>query len=182
MNTVIVRRGEHQVGYDPLAFWLLAKSGQILRSDLIFDWKSKQFLPAPQFADVAPFLPPKSLGEIIEDIVVGALGVGVVFVVGAGAVSLLESIFAAPEPAAKRKSREPNYEPLETWKKELVRARDNETCSYCGCYAPQGHVDHKTSRKNGGSNLLRNLAWACGSCNCSKGRMNAPQFRKLLLN
>jgi hypothetical protein len=163
-------------------FWSLARSGQFLPSDLIFDWKSGQFLPAAQFSDVMPHLPAKSVGEVIEDIVVGALGVGVVFVVGAVAVDMLESIFSTPEPATKRKSREPNYDPLEAWKKEFVRARDNETCSYCGCYAPQGHVDHKTSRANGGSNLFWNLAWACGSCNCSKGRMNAPQFRKLILN
>jgi len=179
---IIVKRGEHQVNYEPLEFWSLAKSGQFLRSDFIFEWKSGQFMSAAQFADVAPYLPPKSLGEIIEDIVVGALGVGVVFVVGAGAVTLLESIFSTPEPASKRKSRAPNYEPLESWKKEFVRDRDNEVCTYCGCYAPQGHVDHKTSRANGGSNLFRNLAWACGSCNCSKGRMNAQQFRKLILN
>lgn len=182
MNSVIVRRGEHQVGYDPLTFWSLARSGQIMRSDLIFDWNSRQFLSAAQFADVVPYLPPKSLGELIEDIVVGALGVGVVLFVGAGAVTLLESIFGTLEPATKRKSREPNYEPLEAWKKEFLRARDNETCTYCGCYAPQGHVDHKISRANGGSNLFRNLAWACSSCNCSKGRMNASQFRKLILN
>src|SRR5947209_7492631 len=180
MNPVTVRRGEHHVRYDLLVFWSLARSGQFLRSDFIFDWKSGQFLPAAQFAEVAPFLPPKSLGEVIEDIVVGALSVGVVLVIGVGAATLLESIFDAPQPASKRKSRTPNYEPLESWKKEFVRTRDGETCIYCGRYAPAGHVDHKTSRINGGSNLLRNLAWACISCNCSKGKRNAREFRILI--
>ena len=180
MNAVVVRRGEHQVGYQPAEFWSLARSGHFLRSDFIFDWGSGQFLPAGQFADVEPYLPPKSLGELIEELVVGALSVGAVLVVGAGAFSLLESIFDTNQPASKKKRRAPNYEPLEAWKKELVRARDGETCIYCGRYAPTGHVDHKTSRINGGSNLLRNLAWACVSCNCSKGRRNARDFRILM--
>jgi 5-methylcytosine-specific restriction endonuclease McrA len=91
---------------------------------------------------------------------------------------LLESIFGTPKPARQQRNLTPNYEPLETWKKNLVRERDGEICHYCGCYHPYGHVDHKTSRANGGSNLFRNLVWACSSCNCSKGRMNAPQFKK----
>jgi hypothetical protein len=176
---IIFKRGEHQVSYEPQEFWSLAKLGQLLRSDLIFDWGSGQFLPVGRFADVEPYLPPKSLGDIIEDLIVGALSVGAVLVVGAGAIILLESVFGSGQPASNRKSRARNNEPLEVWKKEFVRVRDGETCTYCGCYAPTGHVDHKTSRANGGSNLLRNLAWACCSCNCSKGRMNAPQFRKL---
>lgn len=180
MNVVVVRRGEHQVGYQPAAFWSLAMSGHFLRTDLIFDWSSGQSLPAGQFADVEPYLPPKSLGELIKDLVVGALDVGAVMVVRAGAMGLLEAIFGTNKPKGKKKRRAPNYEPLEAWKREFVRQRDQEICTYCGCHDPQGHVDHKTSRANGGSNLLRNLTWACGSCNCSKGRMNALQYRKLI--
>lgn len=179
---IIFRRGEHQVNYEPQEFWSLARSGQLLRSDLIFDWGSRQFLPAGRFADVEPYLPPKSLGDLIEDLIVGALSVGAVLAVGAGAIALLESVFDTTQPASTRKRRAPNNEPLEAWKKKFVRVRDGETCAYCGRHAPAGHVDHKTSRANGGSNLLRNLTWACGSCNCSKGRMNATQFRKLMLN
>lgn len=180
MNTVVVRRGEQQVNYQPMEFWSLARSCHFLRSDLIFDWGSGQFLPAGRFTDVEPYLPPKGLGDLIEDLVVGALSVGAVLAVGAGAISLLESIFGTNQPASKKKRRAPNYEPLEAWKREVVRARDNETCTYCGRYAPAGHVDHKTSRINGGSNLLRNLAWTCAPCNCSKGRRNAREFRVLL--
>lgn len=182
MNTVIVVRGNQQVSYEQQRFWLLAKSGHFLRSDLIFNWASGQFLPADSFADVEPYLPAKSFGEIIGDVIGVVLSAGTVIVIGAGAINLLESIFGEAQPANKRKRRAPNYEPLETWKKEFVRQRDDEICTYCGCCAPRGHVDHKTSRANGGSNLLRNLAWACGHCNCSKGRMNAPLFRKLMLN
>jgi hypothetical protein len=180
MNTVIVRRNEQQASYDLEAFRTLCLSRQILRSDHIFDWVGGQFLSAGQFADVEPYLPPKSIGQIVEDIIAAAVGVGTIVVLGAGAVILLESVFGTSEPARRKKRRTPNYEPLEAWKKEFVRERDREICAYCGCHAPWGHVDHKTSRANGGSNLPRNLIWACSSCNCSKGRMNAPDFRKLI--
>lgn len=179
---IIVKRNGHQINCQPQEFWSLAKSGQFLRSDLIYDSGSGQFLPAGRFADIEPYLPPKSLGDIIEDVIAVALGVGTVLIVGAGAITMLESVFGTSQPASKRKRRTPNYEPLEAWKREFVRQRDGEICTYCGCFAPEGHVDHKTSRANGGSNLLRNLAWACATCNCSKGRMNAAQFRRLTWN
>ena len=179
MNSIVVRRnGQHMV-YGPDEFWSLCISSQFLRSDEIFAPERNQFLRADQFSDVAPYLPPKSIGEIIGEIIGGALVVGTVVVLSAGAASLLESVFGTTAPA-RRKARVPNQEPIEKWKKEFVRARDQETCTYCGRHDPWGHVDHKTSRANGGSNLLRNLVWACGSCNCSKGRMNAPQFKRLI--
>ena len=70
----------------------MAKSGHFIRTDLIFDWSSEQFLPAGRFTDVEPYLPPKSLCDLIEDKVVVALGIGAVLVVGVGALTLLESI------------------------------------------------------------------------------------------
>jgi hypothetical protein len=180
MNSVVVCRNGQQVTCQPDTFWSLCVAGQVQRSDQIFDWAGGQFLNAGQFPDVEPYLPPRSSGEIIEDILTGVLAVGTGFVLAAGAVLLLESILGTPEPAKQQRSRTPNYEPLEARKKNLVRARDGEICHYCGCHDPYGHVDHKTSRANGGSNLFRNLVWACGSCNCSKGRMNAPQFENLI--
>lgn len=177
MNSIVVRRHGQYMVYGPDEFWSLCISSQFLRSDEIFAPERNQFLRADQFSDVAPYLP-KNIGEIIGEIIGGALVVGTVVVLSAGAASLLESLFGTTA-SARRKARVPNPEPLEKWKKEFVRARDKETCTYCGCHDPWGHVDHKTSRANGGSNLLRNLVWACSSCNCSKGRMNARQFKRL---
>jgi hypothetical protein len=179
MNTVMVGRNGHYVNYGLDDFWSLCRSNQLLRSDHIFDYASGRFLRADQFANLAPFLPAKGIGETVGEIIAGALGVGTIVVLGAGAALCLESLFVTSEPATNRK-RKPNYEPLEGWRKEFVRERDGEICAYCGCHAPWGHVDHKTSRANGGSNLFRNLVWACSSCNCSKGRRNAPHFRKLI--
>lgn len=181
MSIFLIRNGQ-RASYEPEYFWFLAQSNQLLRSDLIFDWQSSQFLPAHRFADVEPYLPPKTLAEILEDVVSAALGVAALFVVGVAVVQVCDSIFGPAKPSRRPMRRSPNYEPLERWKKELVRGQDAETCSYCGAFDPAGHVDHKTSRANGGSNLLRNLVWSCVSCNCSKGRMNAPSFRRLNWN
>ena len=72
--------------------------------------------------------------------------------------------------------RRKNDEPLTANLRARVRERDGSFCAYCGCYAPDGHVDHRVSRINGGSNHMNNLSWACARCNCSKGGMNARQF------
>lgn len=179
MNCVVIRRGEKQFVYDVREFWAQCTAQQILRTDEIFDWSRGRFLRADQFSDVAPHLPAFTIQEIIENLVGAALTVGVVFLATAGVATLVEGVFRSPTPRRRRRCR-PNSERLETWKKQLVRLRDREICDYCGEHDPDGHVDHKTSRVNGGSNLLRNLVWACSLCNCSKGRMNAPNFRRLL--
>ena len=178
MNLITLIRNKVSAYYTPQQFWSLAKSGVLLRSDLIYDTVSKQFLPAKQFADLAPYLPPKGLGEIIEDLIVRAAGAAVVISVGMGAGMLIESIFSKTQPVRKAKRRSPNYERLEAWRKEFVRVRDGEVCSYCGCYDPHGHVDHRVSRVNGGSNHLNNLNWSCAPCNLSKGATNAREFMR----
>lgn len=179
MDGIVVRRNGQQMVYRPDEFRSLCISSQFLRSDEIFAPEQNQFLRADQFSDVAPYLPPKSIGEIIGEIIGGVFVFGTVVVLSAGAASLLESLFGTSGQAT-RKTTVLNQEPLERWKKEFVRARDQEICAYCGRHDAWGHVDHKTSRANGGSNLLRNLVWACSFCNCSKGRMNAPAFRRLM--
>lgn len=181
MSVFLIRNG-HRTSYEPDYFWFLAKTNQLLRSDQIFDPRTNQFLRADRFADVEPYLPPKSLAEILEDVIGAAVGVGIVLVIGAAAAQLIDSAFGTTKPARVYKRRQPNYEPLEDWKKQFVRVRDGEICGYCGVHDPGGHVDHKTSRANGGSNLLRNLVWSCVYCNCSKGPMNAPAFRRLSCN
>jgi HNH endonuclease len=84
--------------------------------------------------------------------------------------------FHDPSPRPRVRWRPRNDEPLTPRIKALVRARDEEVCSYCGRFAPGGHVDHRVSRVNGGSNHLNNLSWACSTCNLKKGAMNARQF------
>lgn len=179
MELITVRRGNVNAYYTPLHFWSLAAFGNFVRSDLIYDHASRQFLPAGSFAELEPYLPPKGLGEVIGDLIAGVAAGALVVGAGIGVATLLESIFS-PQHAPKTGRKSPNREPLEQWKKNFVRLRDGEICSYCSTHDPGGHVDHKTSRANGGSNLLRNLNWACVSCNCSKGRMNAREFRILL--
>jgi len=182
MNLIVINRSNVNAFYTQQQFWSLAQSGSILRSDLIYDFASKQFISARFFADLEPYLPPKGFAEIIEDVFAGVITAVVVIGIGVEAVMLVESIFAPPQPAPKARRRSPNNEPLEAWKRGFVRERDAENCNYCSRRDPQGHVDHKTSRANGGSNYLRNLTWACVTCNCSKGRMNARQFRRLMSN
>ena len=81
-------------------------------------------------------------------------------------------------PRPRRRSR--NDEPLTPYTRARVRERDQEICNYCGCNAPNGHVDHRRSRANGGTNHLNNLSWACSSCNCSKGARDARKFTRTL--
>lgn len=86
---------------------------------------------------------------------------------------------SSPPPKRRKRRRCYNDEPLPTWKREYVRWRDKEICTYCGAVDRDGHADHRTSRFNGGSNHLNNLSWACRRCNLRKGPLNARQFRLL---
>lgn len=70
----------------------------------------------------------------------------------------------------------------------LVRARDGETCCYCGhpirFYAAETDrhrptIEHVLSRSQGGSNDPRNLKLAHSKCNNRVG--NAPFFEKVML-
>jgi hypothetical protein len=53
-----------------------------------------------------------------------------------------------------------------------VLKRDGFTCQYCGRKPPAVvlHVDHITSRYNGGSDDEGNLITSCAECNHGKGR------------
>lgn len=87
--------------------------------------------------------------------------------------------FCDPPPRAGFRWRPRNDEPLPAGTRALVRERDGEICAYCRRHSPHGHVDHRVSRVNGGSNRLNNLSWACPPCNLKKGPMNARQFIRL---
>jgi hypothetical protein len=69
-----------------------------------------------------------------------------------------------------------NSVPLTPGMRRYIRERDEEICFYCGDYAPDGHVDHRISRNNGGSNEPENLTWACVFDNCSKGALNDTEY------
>ena len=180
MSYVMVRRGEQQACYDAETFITLARSGSFVRTDQIFDIVSGSFLSADRFAEIEPYLPPRSLGEVVTEALAGLLTIGVLVATGVAASHLLEGVFNPSQPSPRPRHRAPNREPLEPWKRTYVGERDSRICTYCGRRAPRGHVDHKTSRANGGSNLLRNLTWSCAPCNLSKGKMNASQFRRRL--
>ena len=73
-----------------------------------------------------------------------------------------------------------NNIPLTPGMRRYIRERDEEICFYCDDFAPDGHVDHRISRNNGGSNEPENLTWACVFDNCSKGSLNDNEYIALL--
>lgn len=118
----------------------------------------------PAFVPQSP--PQNPLGEILL-----GFGLGVVLIGGVAIVAeVLNELFGSVR----------NDEPLTAAMRTYVRERDGEICFYCKGDAPDGHVDHRTSRANGGSNDPRNLTWACIFCNCSKGALNETEFIRLL--
>ena len=66
----------------------------------------------------------------------------------------------------------------ESWKrvKGLVKKRDHATCHICKRYAPGGQVDHVIPLSRGGTDALDNLAWACVTCNRSKGSKTLQEY------
>lgn len=151
-------------------FWELASLRFFAGTDLIFDPASCKFLPASEFSDLHPYLPHQ---DWLSEVIGGVIKLTAVFI---GIGLLAEAL--TPPPTPRRRRPRPNYTPLEPWKKAFVRERDDSRCNYCGRRVTSGHVDHKTSRVNGGSNRLNNLCWACAPCNLSKGGMNAHEFRR----
>ncbi|HQU85496.1 MAG TPA: HNH endonuclease signature motif containing protein [Pyrinomonadaceae bacterium] len=119
---------------------------------------------------ITPIQPPKTgwvtASEILGNLALGAL-IGGAFVLTAIAV------FELIRPRR-------NSVPLTPGMRRFIRERDEETCFYCGNYAPDGHVDHRISRNNNGSNEPENLTWACIFCNCSKGALNDNEYITLL--
>lgn len=69
-----------------------------------------------------------------------------------------------------------------TWRRirEVVRARDNETCQYCGRRAIEGEVDHILPVSRGGSDRFDNLVWVCKACNRSKDNKTLREWLRYL--
>ncbi len=68
----------------------------------------------------------------------------------------------------------------------LYESQDKK-CFYCGCAIVKkrkdvidsfrlGHIDHYIALKNGGSNSIDNLVWACEQCNVIKGARSIENF------
>ena len=62
--------------------------------------------------------------------------------------------------------------------REMVKARDDETCQYCGKRDPGGEVDHVLPLSRGGNDTLENLVWACQECNRRKGDKTPREWLK----
>lgn len=129
----------------------------------------QMFYPIANFPELSPYFPqlfsPSTVPNILR-------GLGTVFVIGVSIYLLTVLVAALLAPQR-------NDEPLTQKDRKYIRERDGEICFYCWGYAPSGHVDHRISRANGGSNDYGNLAWACAPCNLSKGAMNDTEFLAL---
>lgn len=128
-----------------------------------------RLLPAQQ-QTVTPIQPPKTGWETASEIL-GNLALGVL--IGGAFVLTAVAVFELIRPRR-------NSVPLTAGMRRYIRERDEEICFYCDDYAPDGHVDHRISRNNGGSNEPENLTWACVFCNCSKGSLNDYEYIALL--
>ncbi len=59
--------------------------------------------------------------------------------------------------------------------------RSQRRCSYCGCSAKRGDLDHMVPRSRGGCHSRTNLALSCQSCNRGKGARTATEYIRALL-
>lgn len=171
---VTVVRGQERVDMDNGEFRKIVQDRQLQPTDWI-SCTDGRFHQAREIAAIKPYLPAQeSLGDALAKLFVGA-------VVVAGVVCAAGAVISAIDEATRPKTRRRRVyfdEPLTQAKRREVRERDDETCQYCGCHAPDGHVDHERSRADGGTNRIDNLVWACIPCNTRKGRDSASQFRR----
>lgn len=118
----------------------------------------------PELGNYFPQLTTPDFSEVFN-------GIGQTILITVGIIGLVTLIDDLLQPCY-------NIEPLTQRIRNIIRERDEEICFYCSVYVPDGHVDHRISRFNGGGNDFDNLTWACVSCNCSKGAMNDYDFIK----
>jgi len=62
--------------------------------------------------------------------------------------------------------------------REYLYHKYGHTCQYCGGATKDNHleVEHMISKKNSGSNSIRNLSLACHTCNKDKDSLNLDQW------
>lgn len=142
-----------------------------IRNDDLVLAQNGHFYPVYSFPELNQYFPKQGLklSEITKT-------VGISILIIAGIILALFIIWLSFQPRYTRY----NKVPLTKSIKNYIRERDEEICFYCDEHSPNGHVDHRISRYNGGSNDLDNLAWACVFCNCSKGSMNDTEYIKLI--
>jgi hypothetical protein len=166
MNVIIIRGNvRHMV---PL--------GQVRSTDLVLT-NAGRFIPASSISGLRPSFPPQSH---LQNKAGGNDGGGLGKLLFVGILGWLVVKALEPRPMRRRKRRPRNDAPLSAALRAYIRERDGAFCTYCGSYAPYGHVDHRVSRATGGSNRVNNLSWSCAPCNQSKGAMNARQFARRL--
>ena len=138
-------------------------SNQLLGNDLVLA-ANGCFYPVSYFSGLncRVNMSPPNFGEVL-------VGFGIAALLTLGVIALIDVAGALLSPSV-------NDAPLLASTRAYIRERDDETCLYCGIWAVDGHVDHRISRKNGGGNEVENLAWACITCNCTKGAMNDYEF------
>lgn len=75
--------------------------------------------------------------------------------------------------------------------RELIRAKYDNKCAYCGVLLDVMHIDHIEPKKRHlkrtnpslmGEDSIKNYNPCCQSCNSSKGSQNVEEFRKQILN
>ena len=151
--------------------WLDVQFWQVQANDLVLAVDQKLY-PVVNFPELRPLFPHleapiilPTLSDILRDL-------GKIFLVGFGICVTIGAVASLLVPQR-------NDEPLTRRDRDYIRWRDGEVCFYCNVRAPNGHVDHRISRANGGGNDYDNLTWACASCNCSKRAMNDTEFLAL---
>lgn len=63
--------------------------------------------------------------------------------------------------------------------REIVFARDDYTCTYCGDAESDLHCDHVHPLSRGGKSVLDNLTTACAFCNISKGNKTPEEWESI---
>lgn len=158
MNYTVFRNNER----------FLVKLQDLKSNDFVLS-QDGQFYPASSFAELRDYFPqfkPPTFSEILS-------GIGQTILITAGIIGVVILIDDMLSPQY-------NAQPLTQKTRDFIRERDEEICFYCDEYVSNGHVDHRKSRANGGSNDFDNLTWACPPCNWSKGPLDDYEFIQLL--
>lgn len=119
---------------------------QDLRSNDLVLSQDGYFYSISSFSDLRKYFPQLTTPDYSD--IFNRIGQTILITVGIiGLVTLIDDLF---QPRYNDKS-------LTQRTRNIIRERDKEICFYCDDYVPDGHVDHRISRYNGGSNDFNNL-------------------------